>query len=231
VIIKSNFKDFYDSAQSFGQDLQLRYIRETKEIEFPKGGWDIPNIYTSRYTTAKRIKLHSEVIGFCGKIYPIVYAAVERNWKTDLEKICFSMDDINKFLEPNLSKEAWLNFTTKSRWFYSHGDDQESCERYFETVLNSGAAYYDWFLEFKCPIWISKTHYYSRDKWKIILNPCLRPTEFFRVFSPPLAFQEIQMWLANQASPEKPIPHIDDKTMAEIKGFDKWSFRKPPSKK
>jgi hypothetical protein len=28
------------------------------------------------------------------------------------------------------------------------------------------------------------------------------------------------------AFPNKPIPKIDDKTMAEIKGFDKFSFRK-----
>jgi hypothetical protein len=231
VIIKSNFKDFYDSAQSFGQNFDLRYIRTTKDIPFPKDGWDIPRIYTSRYTTAKRIKLYSEVIGFCGKIYPIIWAAVERNWKSDLEKICFSMDDVNKFLEPNLSKEAWLRFTTKSRWFYNYGDDQESCQHYFESILNSSEAYFDWFLEFNCPIWITQTRQYSQEQWKITLNPCLRPTEFFRVFSPPLAFQEIQMFLANQASPEKEIPKIDDKTMAEIKGFDKWSFRKPPSKK
>jgi hypothetical protein len=32
------------------------------------------------------------------------------------------------------------------------------------------------------------------------------------------------------ASPEKPIPKIDDKTMAQAKGFDKFSFRKPPKK-
>ena len=39
------------------------------------------------------------------------------------------------------------------------------------------------------------------------------------------------MFISNLAVPLKPIPKIDDKTMAEIKGFDKWSFRKEPGKK
>ena len=44
------------------------------------------------------------------------------------------------------------------------------------------------------------------------------------------AFQEINMWMSNQAMPEKVIPEIDNKTMIEIKGFDKFSFRKDKSK-
>ena len=42
------------------------------------------------------------------------------------------------------------------------------------------------------------------------------------------AYQEIQMLLGNLAQPNKPIPEIPDKDMVSIKGFDKWSFRKPP---
>lgn len=31
--------------------------------------------------------------------------------------------------------------------------------------------------------------------------------------------------------PEKQIPAVPDKVMVGAKGFDKWSFRKPPSKR
>lgn len=34
------------------------------------------------------------------------------------------------------------------------------------------------------------------------------------------------MWHNNLAMPEKPIPKIDDTTVLETKGFDKFSFRK-----
>jgi hypothetical protein len=60
-----------------------------------------------------------------------------------------------------------------------------------------------------------------------VTNDCLRPLGFMRVLEPYAAFQELFMWLANQARPLKPIPKIDDRTMAEAKGFDKFSFRKP----
>lgn len=59
-------------------------------------------------------------------------------------------------------------------------------------------------------------------------NTRLKDLEFYRKFDAYQAFQEIAMWLGNQAEPRKPIPVLDDVTMAEIKGFDKWSFRTPP---
>jgi hypothetical protein len=39
------------------------------------------------------------------------------------------------------------------------------------------------------------------------------------------------MFMSNLAVPLKPVPEISDKIMVDIKGFDKWSFRKPPQDK
>jgi hypothetical protein len=39
------------------------------------------------------------------------------------------------------------------------------------------------------------------------------------------------MFMNNMALPMKPIPVFDDVTMAESKGFNKFSFRKDPIKK
>jgi hypothetical protein len=59
----------------------------------------------------------------------------------------------------------------------------------------------------------------------------LQDFDFFRIKDTYSAYQEIQQWVANRARPEPPIPQIDDKTMAEIKGHgDRYSFRKPPRK-
>lgn len=65
----------------------------------------------------------------------------------------------------------------------------------------------------------------------VFLNPNLTNVEFFRVVPAPQAYQAIRQWLSNQASPERPIPKIDDVTMAEAKGFDQFSFRKEARKK
>jgi hypothetical protein len=38
--------------------------------------------------------------------------------------------------------------------------------------------------------------------------------------------QEITAWLYNYPVDSRPIPKIDDVTLAESKGYDKYSFRK-----
>ena len=47
-----------------------------------------------------------------------------------------------------------------------------------------------------------------------------------RIKDPYTAYQELSMYLGNMAFPNKPIPTISDEVMAEIKGFNKFSFRK-----
>jgi hypothetical protein len=42
------------------------------------------------------------------------------------------------------------------------------------------------------------------------------------------AYQGLQMYFGAMAQPNRPIPEVSDKDMVSIKGFDKWSFRKPP---
>ena len=54
----------------------------------------------------------------------------------------------------------------------------------------------------------------------------------FQVVKDPFTtFQDIYTYLASKASPEKEIPKLDDITMRDIKGFDKYSFRKDKRKK
>jgi hypothetical protein len=77
-----------------------------------------------------------------------------------------------------------------------------------------------------CPIFVGYP-----SKKIIIYNGKLKDLEFFRMFEPYLAFQELTMYMANTAEPRKEIPKISDEIMSEIKGFDKWSFRKPKSAK
>ena len=65
---------------------------------------------------------------------------------------------------------------------------------------------------------------------KIVYNACLKDLEFFRLFDTYTAFQEISMFLGGLAVPLKEIPHVPDKIMVGAKGFDQWSFRKPPQR-
>jgi hypothetical protein len=87
------------------------------------------------------------------------------------------------------------------------------------------------FLEKGCPLFVAKleTH-----RWggvcggSIVYNAPLKDLEVFRLVDTYTAFQEISMFLGGLAVPLKEIPQVPDKIMVGIKGFDEWSFRKPP---
>ena len=68
---------------------------------------------------------------------------------------------------------------------------------------------------------------HSRE-YKIVYNECLKELEFFRLMDTFTAYQELQMYFGAMAQPNRPVPQVSDKDMISIKGFDNWSFRKPP---
>jgi hypothetical protein len=84
------------------------------------------------------------------------------------------------------------------------------------------------FEEHHCPIFVSNSKrdiLYKIDR-EITINARLEDWEFYKVFDAYSAYQELSIYLGGLAEPRKPIPKIDDVTMAEIKGFNKFSFRK-----
>jgi hypothetical protein len=59
----------------------------------------------------------------------------------------------------------------------------------------------------------------------------LKDFEFYRKIDTYTAFQELAMFWGGLAQPNRPIPDVTDKDMVTAKGFNKWSFRKEPTKK
>jgi hypothetical protein len=108
---------------------------------------------------------------------------------------------------------------------------------YFDRFVQAQDQYAGLFDAARSPIFVALPAERSIGRYKYSTNPsvtydaCLKDFEFYRVKDAPTAYQEVAMWLGNQADPGKTIPEIDDVTMAEAKGFDKWSFRKQSSKK
>jgi hypothetical protein len=65
----------------------------------------------------------------------------------------------------------------------------------------------------------------------LIKNPILKDFDFGKLVDPYTASQEIEMYLGRLATNNTPpMPVGSDKVIAESKGFDKYSFRKAPSK-
>lgn len=84
--------------------------------------------------------------------------------------------------------------------------------------------------DWKHPIFVATINSHWQDRF--IWNAKLGDWNFQKVMDPYTAFQELQMWVASQARPEKAMIETSDETRLEAHGFDKkFSFRKEKQKK
>ena len=137
-------------------------------------------------------------------------------------------------------KSSKWNYSWRNRWW--HALRYSVFEKWFTEIDKIKDNYEDLFTENHSPIFVAtsttvtKYDYLSHEhgkpeKSKMVWNASLKEFEFFKVFEPYSAFQEITMFLGSLASPEKEIPEMTDDVKIGQKGFNEWSFRKPPSKK
>lgn len=235
--IISAFHDYYDVVQSAGQDLELRYIRKNWKVDVPE--WPFP-IHKERWWNWRKLAPESLVVGFCGKIYPImrIPARAASILAPYTDTLCFGADDVARWVSLNLHKkdvEAYnLPMPKRRRWHHTAAHTRQGVEKFFAQMAEEQDKHREFFEKMTAPIFLADSKRWQvRPKSGRIIecNPCLRELEFFRVLDPYTAFQELAMYLGAQAQPEKPIPTIPDKIMVGVKGFDERSFRKDPGKK
>lgn len=253
--IASDFRDYYDVAMAEGQDQTLVYqrypiVEEHKHYPFSS----MFGRSSTRYRREREWSLYvqSYTIGFCGQFYKVLELNTPENGlRNDKEgrstrKWCYNLGDVDSYVKRYYSKQ--YNDYLERHWKKGNGWNSEQRQHSFDNFFNGlprskwqkeptvdeqkrTQAWRDsWFLNHRSPLFVAEFVGEGYEA-KITYNGLLKPFEFYRIFDPYLAFQEISMWLGNQAVPIKPIPKLDDVTMAEIKGFDKFSFRKDPGKK
>lgn len=241
--IISKFHDFYDSAQGYGIDPKLIYIRKTEEID--TRGWrnnrevkdleiqtavrPLQDIFNKMPRFDHKYDYCSKIIAFCGKVYPF-YRYDETN--------CYQLEDIIKKVEKNIASKE-ISYYDKPRlknmledlnkrvsvfaWMHDYGDlNRYSWNRFCqEAELKVPDSVH---IFFKSPILLLE-----RDQ--LTINPQLKQYGFATQVDPFTAFQELSMYLGNNlVNQMNPEVNISDKLRAESKGFDKWSFRKEKKK-
>jgi hypothetical protein len=227
--IISDFHDYYDAVQATGQDQTLIYFRKREEVKV--SAYSLPVIEWSFWLDRRRIQVQEHIVGFCGKVYPAVMLTRLASKKS---AICYNLAEVDSFFENNCSKRELEEYRAKvkRRWGYGWQSYfcREAFEKHFAVCAERKDAFVEMFIEKRCPVWIGTVLEYSWRKrtGKIVYNASLKDLEFFRLFDTYTAFQEIAMFLGGLAAPLKEIPEIPDNVMVGIKGFDKWSFRKPP---
>ena len=234
MYIISKFKDYYDGVVgTMGIDKTLVYERKTIEIKDNKkmlkefrGFRNWNNIHKNHflnigYADTKSKKYENNnffIVGFCGKLYlgwKFEYKVKEWNNRKIIEviktDIIYGYENAKKYLKTNF-------------WRSNLNDDVEYVMKYDPINM---------FRELGAPIFIYDSDNRSPRKSDImIINPILKEWEFYKVMDSFAAFQEISMFIGGVLGiDEKEIIEIEDKYRIAKHGFDKWSFRREPSKK
>lgn len=239
--IISKYNDYYDGVMKGQSDSSIQYIRKPIVLD----GDDIRcrqliyYIKKHQINALKRIdfkyergmkyyheysNLDASIIIFCGKIYPLIslhktISIIRLNLKSETTNI-YSGEELVSYIQTNNKNYEITNKSNeKIKIYYSMNSLEINDIKQYQ-IIN------------KSPIIIIDYNQYNNDKPIITLNSCdLHKFKFAKIFDPYQSFQEIQMFVSGMMIKDSPeMINISDKIRAEKHGFDKWSFRKPPSK-
>jgi hypothetical protein len=253
IIAKNH--DYYDTVLAHGHDEHVVYVRE--EISYrggyhPRRGSDgMPDKFKFMRPTsssAEREGKHHDfrfspfMVAFCGKLHAGI--AVEKTSRRSLNSshaFFYDFETYQNFCaehEVPLLAEKESRFRMRGRWLYaSHRYSsrlhfEKGAKAYFEDWEKKSDRHFDFFVEEKIPVAVC--HSLDADQYfRLEINCELKRFEFFKVFDPFTAFQELDMFIAGtMVGDEAAMARIDDERMMKKKGFDHpYSFRKEPTKK
>ena len=235
----SDFHDYYDSAQQYGQDQSIIYQRkkvdyrnkrdnsnletaprvllDTYSKVFPKNDEFLFASYWAGQLYSKKGSFyynHGRLV-FCGIVYNYI---VVNNIATSTatEDFFYDMESFQEFCN---KKEIDLN---KKSYSYHKKTKFQSINAALTSKINIDESF---FIEnkFICVDFCMNL---------ITVNPQLSKMQFYKVFDSFQCFQELDSYICGKLSfPHNMMVDIEDKYRIEQHGFDKHSFRKMPTKK
>jgi hypothetical protein len=229
-----------------GMDRSMLYVRKKEEVK----GWPFPTGKGGPRQTGCMM-----IVGFCGKLYPCFHLLEPGEYSYERGLFAFNMEEVDKFILNTYGEDAYNDYCLKkyvrrSKW--NQWERREHFTQFFEEIRKVEGSYRDLFEERKAPVFIAEYHrddsfitfhvnsmILGREIAKTNLNirwggkraETLSDMNFERIFHPFAAYQEISGFFGNLAFPNKPIPAISDEDLCAAKGFNEWSFRKPPKEK
>jgi hypothetical protein len=261
--IISEHKDYYDCMMAQGMDLTCVWVRRLEEVEY-KGNlsWPFP-VYkgATYYRRNYDIYIYEHVIGFCGKIYPVLEVSVPGiSWIDEKPTFCHNLAEVDAFVESHYDKKQIDSYRNPKKYSWRDknniGATHNVLAKFFEDFKLAENNYEKIFIDNGCPVFVAQYRprwnkessivYHGRredserpdDDPTVVkrTNNCgnvvLKDFEFFRIFDPPQAFQEVWQYISGILGLNNPhVPEMDDKTKRDGHGFNDWSFKKEPSKK
>lgn len=250
--IISKFKDYYDCAQQAGTDTTRVFMRESRDVGMRQHAdlaapWlQLPQLeLVGGWSTAVKESLRLERIFvlFAGKLYrgltvrhpplSLHFSRDERGTQNsassgDAEGLTFY--DANAaivYIEQQLPRQERRDDKPFSR--------SALAQQLREILSTQGTGeFLNWSVEHRVATAVMRV---SAARWSnparhLTLNPPLASVQFYRLFDPWAAFQELDMFWGGVLAPEsRPMPQVEDKYRIAQHGFDDRSFRKVPTKK
>lgn len=257
--IISNFKDYYDGIQKYGSDSQIRYRRITEKgnikphlppvtyVRFPaikKENSLLPELSVRAFTSKENVNLQFEpfIVFFCNKMYTGIRTLYQKDLslKADLEikwAFQYSYTYAAFLAECERLKFDYVTLRASStRMFSFRKSEAAETEEFFAlsgTLIPTQSSIATLMVSLQVPVLYFQSHGTGNCKEPTFThNPELFKIDFIKVMPPYLAFQELEMYIGGVLSaPETPMIPITDKDRIQQRGFDKWSFRKMPTKK
>ena len=254
--IISKFSDYYDGVQAYGQDQSLIYnrIKETRSFSskdtnqlFSEDTYLYKEIYITDFDINTRniglINVETFYIGICGNIYPLV----KLEYKTDTRSTAYphkttkfvnSEENLHLALqkiEGGTAKKLVNDWTSKNhdniRWWLQNREGVSLKEQYTNFFKRPRFdKYWKFSVDHKI-VCFSMRRVYKKMDINFEINPCLKGLGGPIVSNPFDTFQNIAMYLGGVLGNEAaPMITIEDKYRIESHGYDKWSFRKKPTK-
>ena len=239
--IISKFHDYYDGVAAYDQDRSLIYNRQQHTFSY-RLPFNLENMSDQKELPLPKCKevtygyndwrmyINQVIVGFCGKIYPVLqcdksFPCWAKDNTPSFKFDCRNIDDFDLFVEKNFGYDKDFmrqKYTNKKSHFRKNISD------FFNEVSQKQDDFEDLFLDAESPLFVSRYNHRFSD---ITFNDSLKSyivdfPSVYPQFDAYTAYQEISMFLGGMAVPQTPIPPIGDEVMAEIKGFDKYSFRK-----
>ena len=238
--IISNFRDYYDNIQSYGQDQSILYIRkrEYRDIKIPLHKYlksdflsniEYPSIVENPDRQTKRSHVGTFILGYCGELY-----------RGHVIKINKDINPLEKksYYEVIYNKESLLEYQRETKYSLKNPSSRY-ISKWKENIdffsINNQDELKEIFFDYNVPLFIiaesevKRCNNLDNFKGNLTLNPNLAKYKFQQIKDPFTTYQDISMFVGGvlTTTGNEMVP-ISNESMIKKKGFDKWSFRTPP---
>jgi hypothetical protein len=246
--IISKEKDYYDHIMTYGQDQGVIFLRNEICIDSALLNDEIcaslmPSLRTIKKNIGLKnisIDIHIAIIVFCGKTYRCVICKIHDyspwpGFSTNI-KTFYNYVELEQYLKT-------LNSSIENRFTWPGESIKLTLKQFLDDQETNELESYC--IENKYPILTCKqninhndkfisdfSRYRDRRNWIIMANGNLSEFQFYKKKDPFSTYQELDMFISGILPQNSNMPiSISDKDRIYQHGFDKYSFRKPKTKK